>query len=152
MPVCTLLRLLTWAGVLTALSGVSTAFLQAVNQPNQAARAAFLRFASFAVLYYPLMRSYGVTGVALAAVISGPISFCYLYVRAAEFLGWDWDLLLVFRPALLVCAPILATVALALFSHSVWINNLIAGLAAFSCIVLVGRQLWSLRQATTLVQ
>jgi PST family polysaccharide transporter/lipopolysaccharide exporter len=149
MPVVPLLRLLTWAGVLTALSGVSMAFLQAVNQPNQSARAAFLRFASFAVLFYPLMRSYGVTGVALAAVISSPVSLCYLYARAATVLGWDWDLLLVFRPALVACTPILATLVLAPFSPPVWISIPIAGLAGFSCIVLVVRQLWSLSQATS---
>lgn len=148
MPVCPLLRLLTWGGVLTALSGVSMAFLQAVNQPNHSARAAFLRFATFAALFYPLMRSYGVTGVALAALISSPISLCYLYARAANVLGWDWDLLLVFRPALLACTPVLASLALAPFSLPVWIRIPVAGLAGSSCIVLVLRQLWPLFQAT----
>jgi len=149
MPVCPLLRLLTWAGVLTALSGVSTAFLLAVNQPNHAARAAFLRFASFAVLFYPLMKLHGVTGVALAALISSPITLCYLYARSAKVLGWDWDLLLIFRPALLACTPVLASLALAPFALPVWIRILVAGIACLSCIALVARQLWSLRRAAT---
>ncbi len=148
MPVCPLLRLLTWVGVLTALGGVSMAFLQAVNQPNHAARAAFLRFAGFAVLFYPLMKFYGVTGVALAALISSPISLCYLYVRTAKVLGWDWDLLLIFRPALLACTPVLASLALAPFALPVWIRILVAGLAGFCCIAIMARQLWPLFQAT----
>lgn len=147
MPVCPLLRLLTWVGVLTALSGVSTALLQAVNQPNHAARAAFLRFASFAVLFYPLMKLHGVTGVALAALISSPITLCYLYARSAKVLGWDWDLLLVFRPALLACTPVLASLALAPFALPVWIRILVAGLAGLCCMTIMARQLWPLFQA-----
>lgn len=147
MPVCPLLRLLTWVGVLTALSGVSIAFLQAVNQPHHAARAAFLRFASFVLLFYPSMKFYGVTGVALAALISSPISLCYLYARAAKVLGWDWDLLLVLRPALLACTPVLASLALAPFALSVWIRVCLAGLAGLCCIAIIARQLWPLFQA-----
>lgn len=147
MPVCPLLRLLVWAGILTAISGVSTAFLLAIDQPNQSTWAAFLKFASFAALFYPLMRSHGMNGVAFATMISGPISFCYLYACVANVLGWGWDLVGVFRPALLACLPVLAPIALAPLALHLWANLLIAFATGLACVALAGRELWALSQA-----
>jgi O-antigen/teichoic acid export membrane protein len=143
MPVCPLLRLLTWVGILAALSGVSVAFLQAIDRPDLSARAAFLKLVGFALLAYPLMRYFGVAGVALAALISCPISVCYLYAQAVGFLGWNWDLLLVFWPALVACIPAFAAAVILPFSPPVWVTASVGGLAALSCVVLVGRRLWT---------
>jgi O-antigen/teichoic acid export membrane protein len=141
IPTTPLLRQLIWAGIFTALSGVSTAFLQAVDRPNISARAAILKFGLFALVVFPVMRAYGLNGVALAAMISSPIGFTYLYGRAAGVLGWGWDIVGVFRPGLNLCAP--AFVGFAVnrtftLPHS---EEIIAALACISSIAFMARQL-----------
>lgn len=120
MPARPLLQLLIWSGIATTLSGVTNSLLQAVNQPEHSARAAVLRFAAFAALFYPLMRWHGMVGVATAAAVSAPLSVGYLYWRAGKALGWGWDLLSVFRPALAACLPGLAAGGMVPFVSSTW--------------------------------
>lgn len=142
MPICPLLQLLVWSGILTALGGVSTAFLEAANQPDVATRAAFLKFFGFAALFYPLLRSFGVVGVACASLLSTPISFIYQYVRIVRLLGWAWDVLLVFAPAVVVSLPALVAPALGVSPHSAWASAALAIAAGLSCLFLAMRQLF----------
>ena len=63
-------RMLVWAGVATAITGATSAFLLAIGKPSLFTRTSQLRLITWAGLLYPMVITLGTTGVGLAVATS----------------------------------------------------------------------------------
>ena len=81
------LQILAWAGVARAIMGTTKPLFLSVGKPNLAVRASFLGLVLLGLFIYPLAFTLGMTGVALAVLISALLSTGYHLLVAARLLG-----------------------------------------------------------------
>jgi O-antigen/teichoic acid export membrane protein len=81
---------LGWAGVGLAISGLATAALLACGRPDLPFRASVLRAVVLIALIYPLMKLWGIGGVALSVAFAALFAAGYSVMLVAAELDWPW--------------------------------------------------------------
>lgn len=99
--ICPSLRILAWAGVTSAVAGVTSAAFLGSGHPRNAAVAQGLKVALLAILIVPLANTYGLMGIAISVLLSSVASVVVQLALAARLLKTGIDLLSCMRPAVL---------------------------------------------------
>jgi O-antigen/teichoic acid export membrane protein len=107
-PIVPAVQILTWAGVAKALKGITGSFFKAVGRPSLTTTASLLRAVLLLVLFYPLIRSFGMTGAAVAFTSATVAATLYQWVVAIRMLRpAGRELAATFKVGVLGSAPFL---------------------------------------------
>jgi O-antigen/teichoic acid export membrane protein len=103
------LRILVWAGVFRALTGVTGPLFLSVGQPKWSAVGLLVKVLLTGALVYPLLTRWGILGVAGALAAASAVSLCYQLAVVHRILRLRLrDLAAVLKPAVVGAAPFLA--------------------------------------------
>jgi len=136
-PVTPAVKVLAWAGAAAALTKVTGPLLQAAGRPELQVRASSQEALVLAVLLYPLIKTFGIVGPALALLVAALWSLAVQAALVARLLGpIGGDLLRVMKAGGLCSLPFLAVAPLVPLSppRSLWALAA-ASLAAYLCIL-----------------
>jgi O-antigen/teichoic acid export membrane protein len=101
-----LVRILTWAGVATALRGVTTPFCQAIGKADIPVYATLVQASLLALLLYPAVTGGNDIGVAWAVSTAAMVSLIYQFIRVGGLIqARPVDILNVFRIATVASSP-----------------------------------------------
>jgi O-antigen/teichoic acid export membrane protein len=129
LVICPVLQVLTWAGVATAVAGSCVPVFLSSGRPHWATLAQWLKVALLALLLYPLMKSLGLMGVALALTAAAVVSMVVQLVVVGRLLKAGlMDTVRTCGPAALGSAPFILAWLLSL-GRATWIVYLAVVLA-----------------------
>lgn len=141
-------QILVWTGIARALTGIVNPIFLGLGHPKWPALALLLKIVILAGSFYPLLKSFGIAGVAMALTAASAISLLLQFFLVRKMLCLDYrDLLGATKPALLGAGLFLVAGFLAPAQLSIWLLLAVvaSGTAYLAVLVTVLRSVFSLR-------